>query len=216
MTDYVSPITSELALKAFNALDLDVELHRILVVDFSSRMKAYGSRVTYNSKRIEFQLSSSWIKVDPEVIHGLFQSFFVRIFKVKKKTYHMDLYDHFIKHVNKTISPTKQDISLKSRFDDLNYRYFLSLLGETNLVWSKGKRTLGKFDYHTNTISISVHLKKYPDLLDYVLYHEMCHKKALFTKTRHKTMHHTGFFRDLENIYPNAEELEEKLKHVRL
>jgi len=210
------PIDYNLVLDAFNRLELNHELDRMITVDLSNRFKPYGSNVTYSRKKIEFHLSLWWERVDNDVVIGLFQSFFLRIFKVKKKSYYVELYDNFIKHVNKSIKPTKQDVFLKTRFNELNDNYFLGLLGETNLVWSRGKRTLGKFDYHTNTIHITKYLEKYPDLLDYVLFHEMCHKKALFYKTQQKTMHHTGFFRALENIYPNADELEKKLKRVRL
>ncbi|MFA6089090.1 MAG: YgjP-like metallopeptidase domain-containing protein, partial [Candidatus Woesearchaeota archaeon] len=68
----------------------------------------------------------------------------------------------------------------------------------------------------TNTISITKRLIVHEDLLDYVLFHEMCHKKALFYKTNQRTMHHTGFFREIENIYPNSDALERKLKMTRL
>lgn len=211
-----SVIDYNLAMDAFNKLDLNIELNRLVVVNFSNRFKAHGSNVTYSKNKIEFKLSGTWQNVNSEVVIGLFQYYFLRIFKMKKSTYYIELYDNYIKHVNKIIKISDQDVFLKSRFDFLNDEYFLGLLGETNLVWSAGKRTLGKFDYHTNTIHITKYLKKYPELLDYVLFHEMCHKKALFYKTNHKTMHHTGFFRDLENIYPNHVELEKKLNRLRL
>jgi hypothetical protein len=204
------------ALKAFNKLDLNTELNRLLVVNFSGKIRTYGSNVKYSKDKIEFNLARQWETVNEDVVIGLFQNFFLRIFKIKKSTEYTQTYDYFIKHINKTIKPTKQDKMLKERFDFLNEKLFLGLLPETNLVWSDGIRTLGKFNYHTNTISITKRLIVHEDLLDYVLFHEMCHKKALFYKTKERTMHHTGFFREIENIYPNANELEKKLKMTRL
>jgi hypothetical protein len=204
------------ALLAFNKLELDKELNRMIVVLFSGHFGHYGSSVTYTRDKIEFRLAKEWETTNSDVVIGLFQHFFLRIFKIKRKTDYTELYDYFIKHINKTIVPTKQDSHLLSRYKHLNELYFLGLLPQTNLVWADGKRTLGKFNYHTNTISITKKLIPYPDLLDYVLFHEMCHKKALFYKTKQRTMHHTGFFRQIENIYPNADELERKLKRVRL
>ncbi|MFA6089091.1 MAG: hypothetical protein WC755_04470, partial [Candidatus Woesearchaeota archaeon] len=121
------------ALEAFNKLELDADLNRQIVVFFSGHFKPYGSNVTFTKNKIEFHLALSWENTNKEVVMGLFQYFFLRMFRIKKKTEYTELYDYFIKHINKTIVPTKQDKLLKERFDHLNSIFFLGLLTETNL-----------------------------------------------------------------------------------
>ncbi|MBR9692917.1 M48 family metallopeptidase [Candidatus Woesearchaeota archaeon] len=65
---------------------------------------------------------------------------------------------------------------------------------------------LGHYEYATDTISISTALKEAPELLDYVLYHEMLHKKHKFTESKGgNTRSHTKAFRDEEKKYRLAD-----------
>jgi hypothetical protein len=62
-------------------------------------------------------------------------------------------------------------------------------------------------------------LKKDPVLLDYVMYHEMLHKKFKYRNTGRRTIHHSRQFREEEKKFkePNVEKrLKDFLKKERL
>jgi hypothetical protein len=69
-----------------------------------------------------------------------------------------------------------------------------------NLEWgSNSKRKLGSYDYHTDTISIStIFLDSEQELLDYLIYHEMLHKKLKFNSKNNRSYHHTKKFKAKE------------------
>ena len=93
----------------------------------------------------------------------------------------------------------------------MNSEYLNGLILKPNLEWGgKNFRTLGTYDYNTDTIRISNLLKKDPFLLDYVMYHEMLHKKFKYKKTGKRTIHHSREFREWEKRYKDPE-IEDKL-----
>ncbi|MFT4313491.1 MAG: hypothetical protein ACMXYA_03705, partial [Candidatus Woesearchaeota archaeon] len=69
--------------------------------------------------------------------------------------------------------------------------------------------------YQTDTISLSRVLEKEEELLDFVLFHEMLHKKHRYYKSKTgKLMHHHTAFRQEEQSYPGFAELEKRLEKL--
>lgn len=80
-----------------------------------------------------------------------------------------------------------------------------------NLEWSSGTRVVGTYEYATDTIKVSSFLQEDIQLMEYVIYHEMLHKKYKFKSSGMKTIHHPKAFRDEEKRFKNSAELEKRL-----
>ncbi len=94
----------------------------------------------------------------------------------------------------------------------MNELYFNGMMLQPNLKFGgKNFHTLGTYSYTDDTIMISSVLKKDMHLLDYVMYHEMLHKKLQYKKSGKKTMHHTSEFKKLEKKF-HDQDIEKKLQ----
>lgn len=185
-------------------------------LSYSGRFKGYNANVKMRGKRIDFCASKLWRKVSPEIQKGLFQELLTRLLKVKKHTLHIDLYNNFMREVPKVAPVTKADITLELSFNRVNDRMFDGMMELPNLQWGKGINQLGSYEYGTNTITISTILLENTKLLDYVMYHEMLHKKHQFkkSKTGSRVMHHSKAFRDDEAKFPEAKLLDKELERL--
>ena len=184
---------------------------RSLRVRYSAAFKSYNANVKYTRDWMEFKLSSEWEPISDEIKIGLIQSLMVKVFREKvKKTINMDLYENFIKGIGEYRPATKIDPFLQESFNRVNEKYFSNWLEPANLVWGGHSFTkLGTYTYADNTITISKALADSQELLDYVMYHEMLHKKHKYkTSDGGRSHHHTAEFRREEARFdlPDAEE----------
>jgi predicted metal-dependent hydrolase len=133
-----------------------------------------------------------------------------------KTTFNVDLYNEFLKGLHLSVPKDKNDPVLEESFNRVNEKYFNSLIDRPNLVWGgKTKRQLGCYDFHTDTIKISLMLAGEELLLDYVMYHELLHKKLKFKATARRNLFHSKAFRDAEKRFMGYEEAERRLKVLR-
>ena len=89
------------------------------------------------------------------------------------------------------------------------------MIEKPNLVLGNGTSKLGSYEYGVDTINISrILLNGKRELLDYVMYHEMLHKKHKFYTKSGRSYHHTSAFKKAEKKFENAEEIEEKLARL--
>ena len=186
----------------------------VLSIHYTDRFKPYNANVKFRNKKLDFFFSKKWGTVSEEIQIGLLQELMLRVFKEKKSTLNIDLYNNFMKHVHIAAPKTKTDPLLAESFQRLNDQFFDGFLEQTNLVWHTSLSRLGCYEYGSDTISMSTILEGDPDVLDYVMYHEMLHKHLKFNCSNGKTRHHTKEFRDMEAKFPNSEVLEKKLQHV--
>ena len=195
---------------AFYELYPEKKNTREMRLKYSSAFRSFNANVKYTKDWMEFKLSNDWKTVSDEMKIGLIQSLLVKVTKDKRRTINMDLYDNFIKGVGEDRPATKQDSILRESFNRNNEKYFSNYLEQTNLVWGTESFTrLGFFTYADNTITISTALKENQDLLDYVMYHEMLHKKHKYkTSKGSRSHHHTTAFKEDEKKFdlPYAEE----------
>ncbi|MFH1589106.1 MAG: SprT-like domain-containing protein [archaeon] len=195
-----------IAEKAFNDLFPDKSESRDIKISYSNKFKQYNANVRYNRQLIAFSLSKSWKEVSKEIQIGLIQSLMLRVFKEKKKTMNMDLYENFLKNLPKYSVAENIDSLLEESFDRVNRQYFHNYMDTPNLVWGRESfRKLGSYEYATNTIIISTILENELELLDYVMYHEMLHKKLKFTSKNGRNLHHSTEFRRLEKEFENKD-----------
>ncbi|PLW80295.1 hypothetical protein C0585_03180 [Candidatus Woesearchaeota archaeon] len=185
-----------------------------LKVRYSKAFEPYNANVKYTRREMVFSLSHLWKDTSVEIKIGLIQFLLSKVFKTKRKTLNMDLYEIFLKNVHIGIEKDKIDPLLKSVFDKMNDMYFAGMLDMPNLVWGgRNLSKLGSYTYSSDTIMISDVLRKDSMLLEYVMYHEMLHKKLKFnrSKTGTKTFHHTKEFKELEAKFYDKD-AEQKLK----
>ena len=192
--------------EAFQKLYPEKTLNYCVSIKYSGRFKAYNANVQINkfTRYLQFNLSRSWQQVSREIKIGLIQSLLLRLFKGKKKTLNLDLYDSFIKNLHIAIPKTKSDPILLESFNRVNEAYFFNSIEQPNLKWGSASATkLGSYEYQTDTITISSLFKATEqELLDYIIYHELLHKKHKYkTSSTGKSMHHTNQFKKDENVF---------------
>lgn len=81
-----------------------------------------------------------------------------------------------------------------------------------NLEWgNESFSKLGSYEYGGDLITISKVLEDAPlEILDYIMYHEMLHKKYKFNHKNGRSFHHTAEFKRKEKEY-EVKEIEEEL-----
>jgi hypothetical protein len=198
--------------QAFKQLFPDKDFIFTAKITYSRAFKDYNANVKYRGTALEFRLSYLYKDVSEEIVIGLIQSLLLRIFKKKASTINIELYDKFIRNLPKYSRITRTDPALEASFARVNEKYFYSFLERPNLVWAGHNLTqLGSYHYASDTITVSRILEKDSNLLDYVMYHEMLHKKHKFYSKDGRSYHHTKLFRTKEKEFEDKK-IEEKLK----
>src|SRR3989338_1596659 len=207
------------AQKAFAELfpEKSAEEHEFSV-RYNGKLRPYNANVKYSKdkKKLDFKMSRSWKQVSEDIRIGLIQELLVKIFREKKKTTSMDLYTLFLRNVHISIGKEKTEPRLEESFNRVNEKYYYGLIERPNLVWgSLSLRKLGHYEYGTDTISMSrIFEKSDDDVLDYVMYHELLHKKHKFHSKNGRSFHHTHNFRQDEGAFENAGEMERKISRM--
>ena len=185
-----------------------------LKIKYTGKFKPYNANVRYSRNSFQFNLSRKWKTVSREIQIGLIQGLMLRVFKEKKRTTNIDLYNSFMKNLHISIPKVINDPILEESFNKINEKYFFGLMEKPNLTWHNSIRRLGSYEYGTDTISISKVLTSDKNLLDYVMYHEALHKKHKFHDRNGRTFHHTKEFRRMEKGFENSEEMENRVKNL--
>ena len=199
--------------KAYKELWPQKEFNYTWSIRYSNAFSKYNANVRYTKNSINFKLSNEWKDVSDEIKIGLLQNLLVKVFKEKNRnTTNIDLYNFFIKNVHLSTPKTDIDPTLSKSFDRVNEKYFAGMMEKTNLILGNHNFSkLGTYEYGSDTITISTVLLKDESLLDYVMYHEMLHKKLKFKNTGVKNRHHSREFREKEREWEDKN-VEEKLK----
>lgn len=201
-----------LAEKTFLELFPNKKLNKKLVVKYSRAFNPYNANVRYTAYSMIFNLSYEWKKVSNEIKTGLIQSLLLKIYKEKKKTLNIDLYNHFIKTVGDYSEVKESDSVLEESFNRVNEKYFNGFIDKPNLRWgSNSFSKLGSYEYGSNSVIISKLFEEDKELLDYIMYHELLHKKHKFHTKNGRSYHHTSKFRKKEKEFDNPE-IEKKLE----
>jgi hypothetical protein len=205
-----------IAERAFSELFPDKKLSKQLVVKYSRAFNAYNANVKYNAFSMTFKLSYDWKKVSDEIKIGLIQLLLLKVFREKKRTLNVDLYEKFIKSIGDYAHLTESDPLLEESFNRVNEKYFYGLMDKPNLRWGgESFSKLGSYEYGSNMVTISNIFKgeeeQSRELLDYIMYHELLHKKHKFSTKNGRSYHHTRHFRQKEKEFENPK-IEDELK----
>lgn len=188
---------------------------------YSGKFKPYRANIKLRNDHIQLNLSKKWKTVSKEIQIGLIQELLLKLFKKKLKplrmnTQNIELYNIFMKKIHIAAPKTDIDPILEESFDRVNEKYLYGLLEKTNLIWGNASLSkFGSYDYGTDTIMISKVLQDVElEMLDYVMYHEMLHKKHKFTRKNNRSYHHTAKFKRKEREFENSELMEGKLRRL--
>ncbi|MBI2558629.1 SprT-like domain-containing protein [Candidatus Woesearchaeota archaeon] len=204
---------SSLIQEAFNELYPEKRLKYSVSLKYSRKFKPYNANVKLHGSNLMFNLSKEWKKISNEIQIGLIQELLIKILKDRRKTMNMELYNLFMKNVHLAVPKTKTDENLEEAFDRVNDVYFNGMLDKPNLQWGNASTSkLGSYEYGSDTITISTIFKNAEnELLDYVMYHEMLHKKFKFQSKNGRSLHHSSEFRKMEAKFPNRDFIEKEI-----
>jgi len=182
---------------------------------YSAKFSDYNANVRYTNDRMNFSLSRKWKSVGKDIRIGLLQTLILKITGDKISTLNIDFYNIFLKKVHVAAPKTKIDPVLAESFHRVNEKYFDGMIEQPNLVYGTASvRKLGSYEYGSDTVLISRILAGHPELTDYVIYHELLHKKFKYNVKNGRSFHHTREFRDAEHRFENYQEMESRLKKL--
>lgn len=207
---------SELIKEAFQQLYPEKELKYNLSLKYSRKFKPYNANVKLYGNSLMFHFSKDWRKISKEIQIGLIQELMVKILKDKKKTINMELYNLFMKNVHLAVPKMKTDEILEVSFGRTNDAYFNGMLDKPNLQWGNASTSkLGSYEYGSDTITISaIFRNERQEFLDYVMYHEMLHKKFKFQNKNGRNLHHSNEFRKMESKFENRDLIEKEISKI--
>lgn len=198
--------------RAFKELFPDKTDNRDFILKYSRAFNDFNANIRYNSAKVEFRLSMKWKNISEEIQIGLLQSLILKMLGKKANTTNIDLYNSFIKNMTRYAKTHTVDPELEAVFNRVNDKYFYGLIDKPNLKWGAHSRAkLGSYEYGSDTITISQILRDDQNLLDYVMYHEILHKKHKFYSKNGRSYHHTSKFRKDERAFEDPD-AEKKLK----
>ena len=117
------------------------------------------------------------------------------------------------------LSTQGEHYNLQRLFDKINQEYFEGLLEQPRLRWSgrEATRRLGYYHPDSDTITISCFLDQRDMpvyVVEYVLYHEMLHKKLALKEVNSYRVAHTTQFKEMEKKFARASAAEAFLKQI--
>ena len=186
----------------------------LVLINYSGKFKPYNANVRKRSGTLIFSLAQEWEHVSNEIVLGLLQSLSCKVLNFRTETTNIDLYHNFIRSLHLSYPKDKTDPYLEGCFDRVNQKYFWALIETPNFGWHSSIRTLATYNYHTDTISVSDVFRGMDSLVDYLIYHEILHKKLKFKPGFKRSMHHGNEFRRLEKNFENSETLEKQISSV--
>ena len=202
--------------ESFKRLYPEKEFNYEVKIKYSGKFQPFNANVRFSSNKITLNLSKQWRTIDKEIKIGLIQEMLIKLFKSKKHTKNMDMYNTFIKKLHRFVPKTDSNPILEASFNRVNNKYFSNFIEQPNLKFGKETFTkLGSYSYASDLITISSALKHDYELIDYIMYHELLHKKHQFKSKNGRNYHHTTLFRKKEKEFENAELMEERLKRIK-
>jgi len=187
----------------------------VFSLKYTARFNRYNANVKRRGSRIIFSLSRDWKNIDDDIKSGVIQLLMNKLFKTKVKTNNIDLYEIFLKKAHRAVPKTKNDPVLEASFQRVNEKYCYGLIEQPNLQWGSGSfHKLGSYEYGSDTITISTIFQNLEqNLLDFVMYHEVLHKKHKFSSKNGRSYHHTREFKHDEDMFENKDSVEKQINY---
>ncbi len=207
---------SELVKEAFQQLYPDKDLGCSASLKYSGKFKPYNANVKMYKNSLMFNLSKEWKKISKDIQIGLLQELLTKVLRDRKKTINIELYNLFMKNIHLAVPKTKTDATLEESFNRINETYFSGMLDKPNLQWGNcSVSKLGSYEYGSDTITISAIFKDKPaEIIDYVMHHEMLHKKFKFQSKNGRNLHHSNEFKRMEAKFENRGLIEKEISRL--
>ena len=218
------PSPAEICLQVFRAVRPRTPVPEC-AVEFC-RFANANSFIRAHNNRLELRISDALESAPAPILEALAYILICKLYRKpvppeQRERYNLYLNQHDVrrnlhllrqtrgrKHIS---GPQGERYNLEEIFNELNTRFFDSLLAQPALGWSRqvSKTILGHFDPSHNAIIISRLLDKpnAPRLaVEYVMYHEMLHVRYPVEAKGSRRRIHPKVFRDAEKLYPHLKE----------
>lgn len=203
--------------QAFRELYPNRQFNYNVRFSYSGKFDDYNANIKLHGHDLMVNMSRSWEGVSREIQIGCIQTLLAKLFKGNvEKTTSMDLYNMFLQNVHKSVEKYAADPILLESFERVNEEYFNGFLDRPNLEWCGPTTTkLGAYEYGRDLITISSILRDESlEYLDYVMYHELLHKKHGFSSTATRSLHHSKSFRNDEAKFKGFKRIEKELQQI--
>lgn len=209
----------DLIQESFQRLFPDKTLDQQTILKYNKKLGDFNGNIRLYQGILKVSLNYKWKEIDSEIRIGLIQSLLLKMFSKKygkASSTNLEFYNNFVKNIHFMTPKTKTDSILETSFHRVNQNYFHDLLEKPNLSWSSPSfRKLACYNLHNDSVTVSSIFKESPEeVLDYLIYHELLHKKQKFQSKNNRNYFHTRKFREAENQYPNKEKIEEDIKKI--
>ncbi len=185
----------------------------------------YRARTTRG--QVEFTVHEGFIAAPPEVIEVLVQVVFTRRSRKRSSLLREFCRGEAFTRIARSLSPQLrpsdrprgQYFDLEAVYMRVNAEYFAGGLERPRLTWSKTPtaRKMGHYQVATDTVMISRTLDEAsvpPFVVDYLMYHELLHKKLGIKQVNGRHYGHTAAFRAAEKQFTQYTEAAAFLQQV--
>jgi len=189
--------------------------------NYNRQLSDFNANISLKGNKITVKYNLHWKSVDDEIKIGLVQSLLLKLFKVRKSEIdyshlNINLYNDFVKRIPDFCVKDKTDPLLEESFNRVNEKFFFGVVDQPNLTWGTYSiRKLASYNYHNDTVTVSkVFTNVKQEILDYLMYHELLHKRLKFSYKGIRNSFHTKKFKQAENIYPNKPLIEKEIDGI--
>lgn len=185
-------------------------------LEYNRRLGDFNANMKMGPGVIKVNLNLQWKDIDEEIKIGLVQHLLLKVFKRKKNSANIELYNNFIKNISLFTPKTNIDPFLEESFARVNDNFFRGNIEKPNLVWGQDSfRKLASYNFHNDTVTVSTLFQdSQKEILDYLIYHELLHKFHQFSQKNGRSSFHSPAFRQDEKLYPSQEKIEQKINEI--
>ncbi|MEK6901182.1 MAG: hypothetical protein AABX37_02470 [Nanoarchaeota archaeon] len=185
-------------------------------LEYNRRLGDFNANISFHQNTINVNLNLQWKDIDSEIKIGLIQHLLLKIFKQRKHSQNIDLYNNFVKQIPTFVPKTKTDPFLQASFHRMNDQFFYNQLEQPNVMWGQPSfRRLAHYNFHNDTITVSSLFCTAPmHILDYLMYHELLHKHHQFKHHNGRSRFHTTAFKEDEARYPHQQNVEKEIEQI--
>ena len=185
-------------------------------IEYNRRLADFNANIRLHQNTLSLHLNLQWKDIDEEIKIGLVQNLLLRVLKKKINTLNIDLYHNFIRNIPTLMPKTRNDAVLESSFQRINSQFFQNQVEQPNLQWGQDSfRKLASYNFHDDTITVStVFTDSKPEILDFLMYHEMLHKSHKFSHRNGRSSFHSPEFKEAEHAYPEHEHIEKEINAI--
>lgn len=191
------------------------------ILKYNKKLGDFNANIRIQDNILQINMNYKWKPIDSEIKIGLIQTLLLKMFakryRCKNKTsFNIELYNNFVKKIPLLTPKTKTHPTLENSFHRVNQNYFHELIDQPNLVWGTDSTTkLACYNFHNDTVTVSTIFKDAPqEVLDYLIYHELLHKKQKYRCKNNRNYFHTKQFRQAENLFHNKNIVERQINQI--